>query len=501
MVTQPRKSARSFLGVGLVLLVSLVAALVVTHPVTGVFVVVALVLGIVLLRIVALPWRGLPFCVWMFPIYPTLKSIAFLATPSGVAGIRFWREGILAAIFVGVFVRAIVYRRRLAVYGDDFPALLYLLMCAYGIVLSLATQHPSFAIFGFHYVGVPVLFYFAARFCQPTSSQRRGLVRAFVASYMVLLAVSLPTYFWRPAWFLQLAEAARPEVSSLALRIDSSFHSALEYWIKYERMQSLLFEENFWGTLCSFVSLLALSRLVHQRTGIARWWGVWFLSTLCLVLSLSRGSWIGWCVGVAVLLVLWRRYSWRLSVALLVAVTVLGGALQIYADDPRVVFALQRNQDAGVGTDSFASDRVHQWRQGWDIFERNPSGKGIGTVAIAASHTRRAMTLVADSTYIASLAEVGIPGMLCLAGSVVGIVWVILRYQRSVTDPGVLSLGTALVAHLAGMLVHGITANMLEYAYVMPMFWLLFAVFVLGAEAETTDNHMPPVLDTVEAHG
>nr|WP_246386188.1 O-antigen ligase family protein [Armatimonas rosea] len=255
-------------------------------------------------------------------------------------------------------------------------------------------------------------------------------------------------------------------------------------------MQSLLFEENVFGSLSAFVSLYCLSWFTLSRRAVGRYFWLWGLSTAALFLSVSRGSTVGWVVGVVVLILLWRRYSWRLTVALGSITALAAGLFLFFTDNPKVKFWVQMIENTGALDGKFGQDRAHQWNAGLDIFVRHPSGMGLGSVGYAASRSGAASTIVADGNYIAYLAELGIPGALGLVAMLIGLFWVLGRWQRTTDDPGLKALGMALIAYLAGECVHAVSANVFEYYYTWPVFWLLVGVYVCRCEAGT--KPLPP---------
>lgn len=444
-------------------------------------------LGVVSL-IVRRPLVGFWLMLLFFPVYPLFRAWAELNLPLVLMGIKFWPDILLAVIWVGIVLRATLERRRLKLYGDDWPALVWVVTVAYGSVIAFENQHPFVLLFGWHYALPPVIGYFAIRQIRPTAREASGIVKLLLATYVCLALLSIADYVIRPEFTAKLAQTARPEVAKWAMQVDDQITSTVDFWKRYARMQSLLFEENVFGSLSAFVSLYCLSWFTLSRRAVGRFFWLWALSTGSLLLSVSRGSTAGWVVGIVVLLLLWRRYSWRLTVALGAVAVLAGGLFLSFSDNPKVKFWIQMIENTGALDGKFGQDRAHQWNDGLDIFVRHPSGTGLGSVGYAASRSGAGSTVVADGNYIAYLGELGIVGALGLVAMLIGLFWVLGRWQRATDDPGLKALGMALIAYLAGECVHAVSANVFEYYYTWPVFWLLVGVYVCRCEA----GHLAP---------
>lgn len=457
---------------------ALLGAVSLCWPAVGITVALVAAMAAGAVAVLQRPLRGVLFALALYPFFPLLRALVIARFPTAIFGLRFWPEFVLALVFAGLLLRAIVSRRRFALRSDDVPALLYLLLCLYGMVLSAIGQHPLFVVYGFHVVAFPCLFYFAVRWASPDDAECARLLRWFVASFLVLALASLADYALRFEAVAQLANAARPEVAEFG----GGKKDPILYWKTYSRMQSLLFEENVWGTLSRLVSLWSLAWLVLRRDALRAWLPLWGLSTLCLLLSVSRGSVVAWIVGIVVLLLFRRRYSGRIT-ASLTAASLAVGALLVYASaDPRVTTWLTLFGQIGFGTEQLAQDRAHQWRDGWRVFLSNPSGTGIGTIGYGASLTGRTLTLVADGNWVSLAAEMGVPGLGLMALTLTGIGWTLWRYLGASADRTDQALGLTLIAFLCGMAVHAVVANAFEYPYILPLFWTLLAIYVTRCE-------------------
>ena len=446
----------------------------IVFPVVGIVLLALILATAAAASIMRRPANGLIIALGIFPFYPSLRGlITVWNLPIPTAGLRFWPELILLLVFASAMIHNMRQQRRFRLrLPDDWPAILWMAFGLYGAVLSGMTQHPLFTIFGLHYALLPPLFYFAVRASRPTEAETSRILRVLFMVYSAFALVSLAEFALHPNITLRLADAARPELRGVTGAADP-----LLFWRLYARMQSLLWEENVWGSLSSLVSLLALSRLVYERPS-ARQWFLILLSTFCLFLSTSRGSIGGWAVGIVILLLARGRYPERLRVVLGIAAVFLAGAYVLLAGDARVQMLTNAAGRTGLQRGRFGDDRWHQWERGIDIFTRNPSGTGIGTVGYGASNTGIGLTIVADGNYLSIAGETGVMGLVLVAGALIGVLLLLVRgLQWRYPRPWI---AVGLMGYLCGTCAHAIGANPFEYYWTFPVFWMLLGLYLEG---------------------
>ncbi len=468
------------------LCLALVAAFCITHPKVA-----AAIIGVVTIYLVARaihrrPLFALELSFCLFPIYPVFRAfVVAYNLPVPTAGLRFWPELVLLPAIFGLLVHQCCRRRETSGFGysftltrSDIPALIFLAAGLYGLALTALTKHPFFVIFGSHFMLLPLLFYLVTRWIRPTETDFRRLVKLFVVGYVMLALVSLVDFFHRTTLSATLSDAMRPEIPTSA-GIDG-----VVFWMHYMRMQALLFEENVWGALCGFISLLCMARIATEQKAFRQQLPVWALSMLCLGFSVSRGASAGWIVG-AVILLLARTPFRRRIVAVFIVVGVVGAASAfLLRNDPRVQVWYILMEHSGIAQGKIANDRWGQWKAGVQIFTQNPSGTGTGTVGYGASKTGMSLSVVADGNYITTLAEIGIPGvllMVALAISMISVLVCTLRFNPNLS-PFMKALGLTLIAQIVATYVHAVSANTFEYYYTYPVLWMFFGAYMTVVE-------------------
>jgi hypothetical protein len=249
--------------------------------------------------VLARPINGFALALCIFPVYTLGRAVAQLfGLPLPLTLVGMWPEMLLTGMLVSIVVGHIRRRRALRLTWGDAPMIVLVSAGVYGLALDVAQRAATAFVYGAHYSLTAFLFYFAARWCEPSRDDLRRLVRIFLVSYTLLAVCSLADYATRTDLSIRL---------SMAVRVG--------YWGQwdpyiffkwYPRMQSLLFNEMLWGTLSAYVCLICLAHFSLDRPG--RWVRpLFFLAMLCLLLSMARGGMITFSVGVLILLAISAR--------------------------------------------------------------------------------------------------------------------------------------------------------------------------------------------------
>ena len=208
------------------------------------------------------------------------------------------------------------------------------------------------------------------------------------------------------------------------------------------RVYSTLANPNFLAAWLILAQAAALSLALRRRplwtwlAGIS----TATLSAVALLLTYSRGGYIGFAAFLAVILVLLPRRKTALRVLSPYLLLVLAGVLFLPAVTTRLGSALPLHPLPG---DTFSS-RLFTWTTTLRIIAAHPLlGTGWGTFnAVYSSHrppgVLRTFALLgvpgsADNDYLQLLAEIGIPGALLLFGGAGRALWETVHRLRSVS--------------------------------------------------------------------
>ncbi|HEY9737204.1 MAG TPA: IctB family putative bicarbonate transporter [Trichocoleus sp.] len=212
------------------------------------------------------------------------------------------------------------------------------------------------------------------------------------------------------------------------------------------------------------------------------------ISTVCLVLTLSRGAWIGFVVGGFVLLALlvrfwsirftpfWRRWAMPLLLGGAAAVVVLG-VLAVDSLRDRVLSMFVGRQDS---SNNF---RLNVWAAVINMIKDRPVlGIGPGNDAFNAIYPfyqrPRYTALSAYSIFLETAVEAGLVGLSVFIWLLVVTFnqgWVQLQRMRMTQDNQAYWLMGA-IASQAGMLCHGLVDTIWYRPQVSTLWWLMMAI-------------------------
>jgi O-antigen ligase len=253
------------------------------------------------------------------------------------------------------------------------------------------------------------------------------------------------------------------------------------------RAQGLFGQPNDLGAFAAAVLLLALGLAFGgglSGAGRVAAGGVAAVAGGALALSLSRGSWIGTAVGLAVLLVLVRPAARRRAAWTAGALALAAGAVVLTAPGaPLVSVLLSRAGTLVNGTRNPYDDRPAIWRAAVRLWSQHPLlGVGPGGYPLLAGRDeplRVATPLHAHDVVLTVGAEQGLLGLVALVAVVATAVRTVARARtyRS-PDEGVL-VGAA--AALGALLGQGLVDFPLRNPVLQILVWLLVGLLVAAA--------------------
>lgn len=246
-----------------------------------------------------------------------------------------------------------------------------------GLVFLSMLVHWSYAIDTFTMVlGYVLLFILIARICT-TWARVRGVVVTLLLAHLFLLAMN-PNVVLDPTTRQYIVGATfLGDGNDYGLSLCLLFPCALELAQSRRRL---------WAKILCYATVVLL--------------------LFAVIATQSRGATLG--LG-AVLFFMWLRSSRKLLG--LVGVAVLGLAVLIYA--PPQYF--DRMSSLGAGQlDGSAQGRVDAWKAGLGMAAHNP------VLGVGAGHFGPRWGKTAHSTYVLALAELGLPGLVCVLMLVIG---------------------------------------------------------------------------------
>lgn len=463
ILTRPRRVPARASGLAIGLAAGLVggALVVIVNPLYAVLVLLAL--GVVV-GACALPTGRF----WLLAGVITL--LPFAAVPR--LGIQPTLLDGAVALVLGVALLAVLTRSQPGVTTPlDLPIVVYLGLCGASFVFGTAYGLTSDTAKYFLRIVTAVLLFFALTNGLTTRRRLASLVDALVLGSFASALLAVLLNLAGQATAMRVLSALGPlgyPTGGDTLR----FIASTTIW----RATSTSIDPNIFGGLLMIGMLLLLGRLLAQSSR-GRWLaGGVMLAVMgwALLLSYSRGAWVGFAAGVVFLAVM--RYRKALPVvvlAALVAVVALG------------------NTDFGqhlvsgfLVEDKASAMRLGEYKDALNFISEYPLfGVGFGTTPNGAS----ALTPEADiyvgvsNIYLLMALEVGLVGTTAFA-AVLGTVgvWTLRAYRRADSEgKSWLAAGSAALfaAAVAGIADH----YFFRFPHMIALFWMLVAILAVSA--------------------
>jgi|SRR5579859_149917 len=223
-----------------------------------------------------------------------------------------------------------------------------------------------------------------------------------------------------------------------------------------------------------FIGLACFVRKVIPRIVL---WGVAMSSVYCLLLTFSRGGYLGFLVGLLVLgIIRERKLLFVLAILLVSWQSLVPNAVR-----ERVLMTYQQ----GEGLDASAEERVTIWQDAVDVITRNPLlGTGFDTYAY--------MGRVGDykdthNYYLKVFLELGLIGLAVFLWELRTVGKMTWQLFRASEDPWLSGLAGAFFAMLFCAVVVNFFGDRWTYLQVNGFFWVLVglisrALFILKEE-------------------
>lgn len=238
------------------------------------------------------------------------------------------------------------------------------------------------------------------------------------------------------------------------------------------------------STIFSAAAVFAWSRWVPKALALLSF----TLNSACLVLTFSRGGWIGYVLGGFVFLLLlvhWLsiylpRFWRRLAIPMVLGATTAFVIVAVMTVDPlrdRVLSIFAGREDS---SNNF---RLNVWASVQDMIRDRPIlGIGPGNVAFNSVYPRyqRAgyTALSAYSVFLEIMVETGLVGFTCflwLLLVTINLGWTRLQQLRRNADANGFWLMAA-IASMVGMLSHGLVDTVWYRPQVSTLWWLMLAL-------------------------
>ncbi len=239
------------------------------------------------------------------------------------------------------------------------------------------------------------------------------------------------------------------------------------------RVYSVFYNPNILAEYLIFTIPLSVSLFWHSKKLHKKiiFLGTTAVTTLALVLTLSRGGWLGFAFSALIFILLIER---RLLLSIIPI--VLGGLLFL----PDVI--LNRILSIGNLKDSSNAYRITMWGITREIIKDNwVAGVGFGHLPFKQTFETYIRTMPifhSHNTYLQTAAELGIPGLIAF----ILFLFVLFKYGIikliNNDDRYTRIMGAGVISALGGVLLHGLVENVLYLPKIIITFWILVS-FIL----------------------
>lgn len=413
------------------------------------------VVALVLLRSVWLGLAGvlavvyvLPFAVIPLggPITPTLLELAFVYF-------------VLATVAVAVIDR----RWRLHVGWPEALVLLLLGVTVFAFLLGLGRNYTTQTIHDYGRFVLAIAMFWLVRELIRVPADARRLVELLVLGSTVAAAIGLVLYAGGPGLTLRV----------LARLVPYGYPSGeIVRYIEGDPLRAMRaigtgVDPNAFGGVMMIGFLLAVTQVLSPSRSISGWLagGATVLTGAALLLSYSRGAWVGAALGVGFVLLLRRR--WMIApLALAAAAGIAFGLGSGFVVRLWEGFTIQ---------DRATKLRLREYGNAWDIIREHPwFGVGFGDAPSVNLQTG------VSSVYLLMAERIGLIGLAVFLIIAAVVAWRGLRgiIGRSGRDVDILlGLVAAFLALLAVAFVDHYFFNP-EFSHTVALFWIVAAGIV-----------------------
>lgn len=453
---------------------------------TGIFLRALPVLGFaVVLFILLVPHRSTSFLAF-FGLIAAVPFSSFAVLILGGQGVQ-WVHLFGLVLVVHMVAKALLGKR--IVFAPATPWILAFLGASMISTLAILSQ-PDYHVTEFWKSEVQLLLCFII-FLAITNLNLKAKHLTTILKLMILLSVPIGLYgvYQLPARFFGLPGGmlgfTNPSMAHAVARLD--------LYNIFTRAASIFYEPSWFGHYMVRMLALSITAVLHNPNFFGRRWCFYLiigLQIISLVFSRSVGAYFAFAELILLMFIIERgiyRYKIGLTIIWILAIGFLVTlAMQIVSGYPFLndifsriygvfMYVVHGDPNYTVAGESLQT-RIDIARVGYRVWLDNPViGTGLGQYTLVSpGYGNPHPAGMADSTLVATLAEMGITGIITLIGiavsSLYGLRWAFRKYgissvEKSSTDFESLKLSGRMIFYL-------ILIEIVYFHYLGSLFWV-----------------------------
>ncbi len=407
----------------------------------------------------------------------TLLPFGVVPVPLGGVKLTFV-DAVLSALLLVWLVRLLTrVRTRLEFTRLGLPVLVFIFLAFTSFVIGTSYYTSPEATRLFLKLINSVIFFFTVVNCVWSRRQLHQIVMALILGGAASAAVVIVLNFMPAALATHVLLSLRP------LGYYQSGEDVLRYIADTNTLRAIStsVDPNVLGALLMLCLTLAVSQLLSPKPVIGKKWllPLSALIAVCLLLTLSRGSWIGFMVAMLFIATMKYRRLWLLFA--IIAVILYFGIM------PTDVPFLSHLVSGLEARDKAAAMRLGEYKDAIQLISRYPwFGVGFGNPPSADLYVG------VSSVYLLIAEQMGLIGLGTFL-LLLGFLFIeVLKKLGRIADPQLQSIVLGLVATLVAALVAGVFDHHyfdIRFPHVAAIVWLVVGLIFVGLRLSETTEH------------
>jgi len=408
--------------------------------------------------------------VLFLPYYSTIRGLSIIHLPSLVSSIiPYLRDLIILSALIFI-------KEKKTLEGISFFIKLYILILVFFAFITLFRGYGVVALKSIHLSLFPILAFYIARNVQNNNPLFFiKFLNFYIYNGLFVSIISFYFYFFRPQFY--------NEIFNL-IYISDNTNAALNY----TRMLGTFFSPNVFGVYMASLSLMSFIKIVNGKKNILNYF-ILFLTTINLILSFSRGSWVLEFVGLFTICLFNKKsFFTLLKVSFM---TFILGSLTLsslaYSSSMNIKEIISSRFNTLF---SFENNTAYNRFENFDKviinLNKNPLGSGLGAGSQSSAGNvdffKEVNIGVIDSHYLKTLSEGGFLSLfIFLLLAIVILTSLIKKIKKSskfFTDLFLLKREFLIftLALFLGILTQSIGSNPFDFISTAPILWMFLGI-------------------------